>query len=670
MFKNMKLGAKVGLGFGIVVFIAVILGIAGYYSTSVNFKSINELGAIRLPSVQNLLVIQQGALDIKCTQRTLLNYDLDKATRKRQYDLFNQARDYYTKAWDIYEALPQTSEEAIVWKDLVPTWEAWRSANNKFCELAKECDALAVGNPFRLRESLERFRGDHFKLETQVLTMLHSKEVFDGGEDHTACAFGKWKAQQQFDNPQMAAALKACDETHKHFHEAVKQIKALVKSGDVEAAYKILNEKMNPAADKTFTHFVDMTAIAQKAQELADKAQVAAMQDCRTHQLKAYDLLTKLVEINVDAAHKAAAGAMTSASFFKMLAVSATLAGLILAIVLSIVIIKAITKPINKIIAGLTEGSSQVASAAGQVSAASQSLAEGATEQAAGLEETSSSLEEMSSMTKQNAENAQQAASLAGAARNAATNGNDAIGKMTSAITEIQKSSNETAKIIKVIDEIAFQTNLLALNAAVEAARAGEAGKGFAVVAEEVRNLAMRSAQAAKNTSAMIEESVKNAKNGVEITNEVSKVLGEIVGAASKTADLIGEIAASSQEQAKGIDQVNVAVSQMDKVTQSNAANAEESASASEELSAQAATMNDVVAELVALVGGASAKTDTFNNAHSNKVSAKSRNLSISDHTFHQIAEKGTSKKVSAKRSVDACKAIPLNDSDLNSFNS
>ena len=357
---------------------------------------------------------------------------------------------------------------------------------------------------------------------------------------------------------------------------------------------------------------------------------------------------------------------------------------LVLGVVVAIFITRSITGPIRRIIAALTEGSEQVSSASGQVSAASQSLAEGATEQAAGLEETSSSLEEMSSMTKQNADNAQQANTLAAEAKKAAGTGAESMRRMNSAIHDIQKSSDETAKIIKVIDEIAFQTNLLALNAAVEAARAGEAGKGFAVVGEEVRNLAMRSAEAAKNTASMIEESVKNSKNGVDIATEVGKVLDEIVQSVSKTTDLVSEIAAASQEQAQGIDQVNTAVSQMDKVTQQNAANAEESASASEELSAQAESMQEVVGQLVAMVGGASSqkarsgetKPDRhhihLNLEHKLHMSEKpkSRSFGKSDEAFHKIA--GHSGKPQHAAAKSAGRVIPLDssDNDLSDFNS
>jgi len=229
----------------------------------------------------------------------------------------------------------------------------------------------------------------------------------------------------------------------------------------------------------------------------------------------------------------------------------------------------------------------QTSAAADQISQSSQVLAQGASEQAASLEETSASLEELTSMTKRNADNADTAKTLAADTRRAADTGAADMQQMSTAMTDLQRASASVAKIVKTIDEIAFQTNILALNAAVEAARAGEAGAGFAVVAEEVRNLAQRSATAAKESSTTIEEAVSMSERGVTLSTKVVSGFSEILTKARKVDEIVAEIATASREQNEGIRQINTAVSQMDKVTQTNASGPRKARAAAQEMNAQ-----------------------------------------------------------------------------------
>ncbi len=352
-----------------------------------------------------------------------------------------------------------------------------------------------------------------------------------------------------------------------------------------------------------------VAGLAQEALKTGDKAKYAkALEFSLTTAAKSFtvaeDLLGEILDINLAVAEEAKKIAVTDATLARNASVTGSVVGLVVALGLGIWLARSITKPIMGVATTLSAGAEQTASAAGQVSSSSQALAEGSSEQAASLEETSSSLEEMSSMTKRNADSAQRANQLAREARQAADTGMNDMRAMATAMSDIKSSSDEIGKIIKTIDEIAFQTNILALNAAVEAARAGEAGMGFAVVADEVRNLAQRSAVAAKETAGKIEGAITKTALGVSLTDKVAKTLQEIVTKAKQVDELVAEVATASKEQTQGIDQLNTAIGQIDKVTQSNAANAEESASAAEEMSAQTEALKEAVSELLALVNG------------------------------------------------------------------
>jgi methyl-accepting chemotaxis protein len=256
----------------------------------------------------------------------------------------------------------------------------------------------------------------------------------------------------------------------------------------------------------------------------------------------------------------------------------------------------------------VTSSADQVATAAGEITTSSQTLAESASDRAGALQEITSSLQEMAAMSRQNAGKSQEARELAEATRSGAGSGVQSMQRLSTAISEIKTSADHTAKIVKTIDQIAFQTNLLALNAAVEAARAGDAGKGFAVVAEEVRNLAMRSAEAARTTSQMIEDSVHRAEDGVALNREVMQNFQEINSSIEKVVDVMAEISAASDQQSAGVTQINGAVEEMSRSTQQNAATTEEAASAAQELSGQASSLREMVAEFRVTDANASAR--------------------------------------------------------------
>ncbi|MCK9362393.1 MAG: methyl-accepting chemotaxis protein [Syntrophales bacterium] len=377
--------------------------------------------------------------------------------------------------------------------------------------------------------------------------------------------------------------------------------------------------------------------------------------------------INSLVSDRIDGAKKRSNKNSTTANISTTIMVFLTILGAVVSMFMGLYLSRFIAAPLNRVALGLADGSNQVASAASQVSAASQSLAEGASEQASSLEETSASIEELSSMTSQNAENANQANTLMAETGRVVNEANGAMQELTGAMQQITTGSEDMAKIIKTIDEIAFQTNLLALNAAVEAARAGEAGAGFAVVADEVRNLALRSAEAAKNTENLIDESIKRIKNGSEIVAKTNMAFDRVLGGAKKVGELVGEIAAASSEQAQGISQISKAIAEMDKVIQRNAANAEESASASEELSAQALQMKGYVGDMITVVRGSNAEDGGASSGHIDTARRPTHSPTIAKGKgMKSLVAKPNprAKAASGGRIVTPEQVIPLDDHD------
>ncbi len=686
MLNKMKLSTKIGMGFGMLILIAVILGgIATVCMLNVK-KMSEDLANKEVPAALVGNNIERTSLSTMYNIRGYSFTDDDKFLELGQNDL----KEVYdniskSKSLGLENNMPELVDRAENASIKVKEYESLvKETVAKTQTMTKEKQSMDEAAAKYMETCYHFLKGQNEKFESDLQALLkndgsmtaegikeriakinYCNDVIDHGN---AVRIEAWKSMAQRDPKSMNKAMDVFEKINLKLDD-LKNITVLDVDLERIRECRQAGDDYHLAMKGFLTNWVAREEIGIKRNDVGKEV---------------LDIAQATANAAMDKTQEAATSAAASLSSASVVMVSGLIIALITGVILSVLITRSIIKPISamfkglkafsteelmqtnkkfkEFISGLNEGSEQVASASGQVSSASQSLAEGATEQAAGLEETSSSLEEMSSMTKQNADNAQQANMLSDEAKKKADTGMESMTRMNTAINDIQKSSNETAKIIKVIDEIAFQTNLLALNAAVEAARAGEAGKGFAVVAEEVRNLAMRSAEAAKNTSAMIEESVKNSENGVSIANEVGKVLEEIVTSVGKTSDLVSEIAAASSEQAQGIDQVNTAMTQMDKVTQQNAANAEESASASEELSAQAEQMDSIVQDLASLVNGS-------DSSDVKKVSAKKKPLAQSDRVFHQIADsKNTKERKKLSKSENKVK-IPLNEESFEEFN-
>ena len=672
MFKQMKLGSKIGFGFACILLILLALGSWVMWNMKGLQKNTKILIKEKVPQVAICTNMErslhEATLEIRgyvlTEDKAYLTKGLKSVEEAKQYlkngrDLCSKSStlEGFKKSIDAADESMQKYEAALI--QTVSKTEQLADINKKSYEYVQVFMKLCNEFLTTYDEDFKKEVAEAAPAEKLLGRMEKIKSILELKEIGNQVLIGVWTALYHR-SPQEFEKVKTA------FLDTLDKLNQL-KTKTTQAKHLEIIERIMSAAKNLGQNMEEFLRSWSEKEEIGKKRGeygYGAMNEAKN---TATDGMADVIDSSQNTDNSLAA----TANIILIVLIIAIIVGIILAFVIT----HGITKPINKIIEGLNSGASQITAASGQVASSSQQMAEGASEQASSLEETSSSLEEMASMTRQNADNSKQANTFMMDAGALVKDAMESMTRLSKAIDDIKKSSDETAKIVKTIDEIAFQTNLLALNAAVEAARAGEAGKGFAVVAEEVRNLAQRSAEAAKNTAALIEGSQKNSERGVSMASEAASGLEKITVSSKKVADLVSEISAASNEQSQGIDQINTAVAEMDKVVQGNAANAEESASASEELSAQAREMKDIVNQLVMMVKGA-IEADTHSDFSSSSGERKNTFKSLKQGHNPLPAHKTTGIKAPAKikntqtehKVVKPEEVIPLNEDELKGF--
>ncbi len=729
MFQQMKLGTKIVAGFAVVTLIAAVMGLVGYYGLHEVAQNVYEVAEVRLPSVQTLLVMSESQNKILVGERGLINRRMmDPQVRKAQYDYIDKAWKHADEAWKIYEPLPQTKEEAGFWKEFVPKWEAWKKAHQQVVDASREKDSLLASGVDQKDKRIETIDSKAYTaslesrkkfLDVEVLLSklvdLNEKLGRDAGKaGEKIAAHAKIMLGSAliiaillslliglYLKRNIAAILKGLLDESSRLAEAAVAGK-LATRGNLEQVnfeFRGIVEGVNQTLDAVIgplnvaAEYVDriskgdippkindsyngdfnevknnlnvlidaMNTVTSAAAQIALGNLSVEMRE-RSPQDQLMQALTRMVATLRELAKTAEQIADGNLTVQVKPASENDAIGNAFA---------TMVKNLREIVGNVGASSDSIATATKQIATGNADMAQRTETQASSLEEIASSMEELTSTVKQNADNSQQANQLAIDASDVAVKGGTVITRVVSTMDSISDSSKKIADIISVIDGIAFQTNILALNAAVEAARAGEQGRGFAVVAGEVRNLAQRSAAAAKEIKELISDSVDKVGNGSKLVGEAGQTMQEIVSSIKRVTDIMAEISAASVEQSSGIEQVNVAINSLDDITQQNSSVVQEATSAAAALEDQAHLLVAAVARFTLDEQARTAQHDTARLQRLDPLEAQTQAAAKISKQVKQMektaASNGYHHKEQSLRQAPAAKAVG-HDEDWSSF--
>ena len=651
--RNLKLMVKLLGGFSIVALITLIIGFVGWKSVNNLDGNLLEISEVRLPSIKYLLSMNWQMEDMAKVQRTLLNPNLGMNSREELYNDFSDAQKRFEAAWGAYEPLPQTREEARLWKEFVAAWQEVKKGNETFIRMCSKLDKMDILDPMAIQAKMESFRGDHYRLMNKTLSMILTGETFSGGDSIASCPFGKWAPGFKTTNPELQTSLKALLDRHQEFHETVGKIRELVERGDTNGARNIYEEKTAKIGKDVIVHLEKMRDEAAKANILFDQMTHYAMGEALEKHEIADKLLENIIAVNeaiVDHEEKAARSDSKKA---EITAVLGMIIGFGVALILGILLSKSITRPIYKAVAytkkmargnlretidtdrkdeigifirtlnnmtsslrdmirDIAEGVDTLSSSSTELSAISHQMATGAEQTSEKSNTVSTAAEEMSANMTSVAAAAEQASTnvtmvataseeMTATISEISQNTEKALSITEKAVSEAQsasdtvdqlgKAAREIGKVTESITEISEQTNLLALNATIEAARAGDAGKGFAVVANEIKELAKQAAGATDEIKRKI-EGIQNSTDGtVKQIDQISRVINEVN-------EIVSIIATAVEEQSVTTRDIAGNVAQAAQGIQEVTENVAQSSTVATEIARDIADVNEAAQEM------------------------------------------------------------------------